>query len=211
MRRGLVVAALLLAVFTAQARAAVTIDFYSHKLAMAPGLNTYFPHGFVLLSGTAPDGTPVNANLGFTARNIFINVLWEPVTGELDPTPLPDGYIAGAVHHFSFPLTDAQYGAVLAVAAKWRNWPQPSYDIDTHNCVLFVKDVAMAAGLAVSDDEKFIHAPGDFLDDVAARNAAFLTAHGTLYRTPGVKGDTDALEQRVRQLEADAREKAAAN
>jgi hypothetical protein len=69
----------------------------------------------------------------------------------------------------------------------------------------------MAAGLAVSDDEKFIHAPGDFLDDVAARNAAFLTAHGTLYRTPGVKGDTDALEQRVRQLEADAREKAAAN
>jgi hypothetical protein len=210
-RRGLVVAALLLAC-ALPARAAVTIDFYSHKLAMAPGLNTYFPHGFVLLSGTAPDGTPVNANLGFTARNIFINVLWEPVTGELDPTPLPDGYIAGAVNHFSFVLTDAQYGAVLAVADKWRDWPQPSYDIDTHNCVLFVKDLAMAAGLAVSDDPKFLHAPGDFLDDVAARNSTFLAAHGTLYRAPGGnQGGTEALEQRVKQLERDAREKTSAN
>lgn len=206
-RRGLACVLLLLAC-ALPARAAVTIDFYSHKLAMAPGLNTYFPHGFVLLSGTDSGGAPVKANLGFTARNIFINVLWERVTGELDPTPLPDGYVAGAVNHFAFELTDAQYRAVLAVADKWRNWPQPSYDIDEHNCVLFVKDLAMAAGLSVSDDEKFIHAPGDFLDDVAARNTAFLAAHGTLYRAPGVKSDTNALERRVKQLESDARQSA---
>jgi hypothetical protein len=207
-RRGLVVVALLLVAFTAQVRAAVTIDFYSHKLAMAPGLNTYFPHGFVLLSGATADGTPVKANFGFTAISININVLWERIEGELDPSPLPDGYLDGAVHHFSFPLSDAQYRAVLAVADKWRSTPQPSYDMDEHNCVLFVKDVAMAAGLSVSDDKKFIHAPGDFLDDVAQRNAAFLAAHGVVYRRVAPEGDPAALERRVKQLESDARQKA---
>ncbi|MBV9548531.1 MAG: hypothetical protein JO256_02530 [Alphaproteobacteria bacterium] len=210
LRRGLSIVALLL-VCVLPARAAVTIDFYSHKLAMAPGLNTYFPHGFVLLSGTTTDGAPVKANLGFTAKNIFINVLWQRIEGELDPTPLPDGYVDGAVHHFSFPLTDAQYRAVLAVADKWRSTPQPSYDIDEHNCVLFVKDLAAAVGLSVSDDKKFIHAPGDFLDDVAVRNAAFLAANGTVYRagTPAAQTNANALELRVKQLERDARQKAA--
>jgi hypothetical protein len=205
--RGLDVVALLLAALAGQARAAVTIDFYSHKLAMAPGLNTYFPHGFVLLSGTTEDGTPVKANLGFTAKDININVLWEKIEGELDPSPLPDGYIDGAVNHFSFPLTDAQYRAVMAVADKWRNTPQPSYDMDEHNCVLFIKDVATAAGLSVSDDRKFIHAPGDFLDDVAQRNADFLAEHGVRYRM-AAPANTNALEVRVRQLEKDARQKA---
>jgi hypothetical protein len=210
LRKGLTVLVLLLAC-ALPARAAVTIDFYSHTLAIvASGGNTYFPHGFVLLSGSTDSGTPVNANLGFTAKNIFINVLWEPITGELDPTPLPNGYVDGAVNHFAFTLTDAQYRAVLAVADKWRNWPQPSYDMDSHNCVLFVKELAQAAGLSVSDDRKFIHAPGDFLDDVASRNSAFLAAHGTVYRTggPATKADAGALEQRVKQLESDARKRA---
>jgi len=206
MRRGLAIILLLLSV--ARADAAVTIDFYSHKLAMAPGLNTYFPHGFALLSGTTEDGTPVKANLGFTAKNIFFNVLWEKVTGELDPTPLPDGYVNGAVNHFAFALTDAQYRAVMAVAEKWRSAPQPSYDIDEHNCVIFIKEVAAAAGLAVSDDVKFIHAPGDLLDDMAVRNSAFLAAHGTVYRSgTAPEGDPAALEQRVKKLERDVRKR----
>jgi hypothetical protein len=208
-KRLLALVALLLAC-ALPALADVTIDFYSHKLAIAggPAAATYFPHGFVLLSGAASDGVPVKANFGFTAKNIFINVLWEKIEGELDPTPLPGGYVEGAVHHFSLVLTDAQYKAVLAVTDKWRNWPQPSYDIDEHNCVLFVKDLAMAAGLAVSDDKKFIHAPGDFLDDVAQRNAAFLAAHGVVYRSATPQGDPAALEQRVKQLESDARRRA---
>jgi hypothetical protein len=201
-------AILLLLLTAARADAAVTIDFYSHKLAMAPRLNTYFPHGFALLSGTTEDGTQVKANLGFTARNIFFNVLWERVTGELDPTPLPDGYIDGAVNHFAFPLTDAQYRAVMAVADKWRSWPQPSYDIDEHNCVIFIKEIAQAAGLVVSDDAKFIHAPGDFLEDAAARNAAFLAAHGSRFAAPPPEANANALEQRVKQLESDARKRA---
>ncbi len=210
LRRWLAFVALLLAC-ALPARADVRIDFYSHKLAIAggPGAATYFPHGFVLLSGATADGVPVNANFGFTAKNIFINVLWEKIEGELDPTPLPGGYVEGAVHHFSVILSEAQYKAVLAVADKWKNWPQPSYDIDEHNCVLFVKDLAATLGLTVSDDRKFIHAPGDFLDDVAQRNAAFLATHGTVYRAGSApEGDPATLERRVKQLEADARRRA---
>jgi hypothetical protein len=184
------------------ANAAVTISFYSHKLRLIDGINTDFPHGFVLLNGVTSDGRPVHANLGFSATNIFINVLWEKVDGSLDP-PLPASYVAAAREHFSFLLSDEQYAAVLAVADSWRNAPQPSYDMDDHNCVIFVKELAAAAGLAVSDDVKFIHAPGDFLDDVARRNADFLTRNGI--RPPGWSMpdgvSAPSLEQRVRELE----------
>jgi hypothetical protein len=209
-RRGLAVVALLLAC-ALPARAAVTITFYSHEFALvARHGNTYFPHGFVLLSGTTDDGTPVDANLGFTAKNIFINVLWENITGEMDPTPLPTGYVDSAQRRFSLPLSDAQYRAVLAVADKWRNWPQPSYDIDRHNCVLFVKDLAQTVGLSVSDDPKFIRDPIGFLGDVAARNADLLAQYGNPPAPALPQPDgTTALQQRVRELESDARQKAA--
>jgi len=75
--------------------------------------------------------------------------------------------------------------------------------MDSHNCVIFVKDLAAATGLAVSDDPKFIHAPGDFLDDVARRNADFLT-HNAIrppaWSTPDT-GSAQTLQQRVRALE----------
>lgn len=204
-RRGLAVVSLLLA-FALPARAAVTITFYSHEFALvARSGNTYFPHGFVLLSGATQDGVPVNANLGFTAQNIFINVLWEKITGEMDPTPLPTGYVDSAQKRFSLTLTDAQYGAVLAVADKWRNAAQPSYDIDEHNCVLFVKDLAQTVGLSVSNDRKFVRDPIGFLGDVATRNAALLAQYGNspVAAAPPPDG-TAALQQRVRQLEKDA-------
>ena len=190
------------------ARAAVTIDFYTHDFNLvARGLNTYFPHGFVILRGTTEDGAAVNANYGFTAKNLFINVLWEKVTGELDPSPLPPGYIDGADRRFTFTLTEAQYRAVLATVERWRNWPQPSYDIDERNCVIFVKEIAQAVGLQVSDDRKFVRAPQEFLLDVAQRNAAFLSAQGpqpalAQPAQAGGRSSAQALEQRVRELEA---------
>lgn len=173
-RRILVLLAFVFAVFVAPAQGAVTIVFYSHDLRLLDGFNTDFPHAFVTLSGTDARGAPVARHLGFSAKNIFINALWEPVDGALDGEDLNNAYIAGAVEHFSFTLTQAQYEAVLAVETKWRDWPQPSYNIDTHNCVTFVKEIAVAAGLAVSDDRKFVRDPNTFLNDVAARNAVFL-------------------------------------
>jgi hypothetical protein len=204
-------AGLLLALlgWAAPAQAVVTIDFYTHKLAWAPGLNTYFPHGFVLLNGTTEDGTPVKANLGFTAKNVFFNILWEKVTGEMDPTPLPDGYLDSAIRHFSFPLTEAQYRAVMATAEKWRTAPQPSYDLDSTNCVTFVKDIAVAVGLSVSEDRKFIRAPGDFVPDIARRNATFLSQFGPQPALTTLVSDPGALQRRVQQLERNARERVA--
>jgi hypothetical protein len=191
-----------LLLLTAPASAAVTITFYSHKLRMIDSAGTDFPHGFVLLNGTTDAGETVDTNLGFSARNIFVNILWESVEGRFDEVPLPAGYVAGARRHFSFPLTDAQYRAVLAVVDKWRNAKQPSYDIDTHNCVIFVKEIAVAAGLGVSDDVKFIHAPGDLLDDAAARNAAFLAQYGNAPVMPAAGlADLTALQNRVRLLD----------
>ena len=198
LRIGLVVAFLLSV--AAPADASVTATFYSHKFRLVDGLRTDFPHGFVVLSGTTDDGTPVNVHLGFSAKNIFIDVLWHPVDGALDDEELTDAYVSDSIRHFSLTLTDAQYHAVMAVEHKWRTWPQPSYEIDTHNCVTFVKELAAAAGLTVSDSKKFIHAPADFLEDVANRNAALLGRAVTPVH------NISSLQDRVEQL----REQAAA-
>ena len=196
LRIGLVVALLLSAV--ASADAAVTATFYSHKFRLVDGLRTDFPHGFVVLAGTTDDGTPVNVHLGFSARNIFIDVLWQPVEGALDDEELTDAYVSDSIKHFSLVLTDAQYHAVMAVEHKWRTWPQPSYEIDTHNCVTFVKELAVASGLAVSDARKLIHAPADFLEDVATRNAAIVGREVTPVNS------LSTLQDRVDQLRAQA-------
>jgi hypothetical protein len=192
---------------SAPAEAAVTITFYSHDFRMfGAGLMMNFPHGFVALSGTPDDGTPAgDSTFGFSATDFFINALWEPVEGSLDPSPLPASYMASADRHFSFALTDAQYHAVMAVVDKWKSWPQPSYDIDKHNCVTFVKELAIAAGLSVSESPKFIRKPKEFLDDVMARNAAFLGEHGDVIAVSASGGGMDALRNRTKQLESQVR------
>ncbi len=199
MLRILALVTLLLGI-TFPAQAAVTITFYSHKFRLLDGLNTDFPHGFVVMKGTTDDGTPVKVHLGFSAKNIFIDVLWHPVEGALDDEALTDAYVDDSIRHFAFTITDDQYRAVMAVEHKWRTWPQPSYEIDTHNCVTFVKEIAVAAGLAVSDNKKFVHAPGDFLEDVAGRNPA-ITGRAVA-STPAP--DISSLQNRVQQLRTNA-------
>src|SRR6478735_10022877 len=188
----------------APAQAAVTITFYSHDFRMfGAGLLANFPHGFIILSGTPDDGTTsVTGNFGFSATDFFINALWEPVEGSLDKNPLPADYVNGADRHFSFPLTDAQYRAVAAVVEKWRSYPQPSYDIDKHNCVTFVKELAVAAGLTVSEAPRFIRKPKEFLADMATRNAGFLAPYGNVIQVSAPGDGLDALRDRTRQLES---------
>jgi hypothetical protein len=158
---------------TAPAQAAVTISFYAHHLSSA-GFWIEFPHAYVTLIGTTETGAlPVKANFGFTPPVVTPAILLGPVNGAV--VSAKDDYIAADRAKFAFPLTDKQYAAVLAVVEKWRSRPQPSYELDTHNCVIFVKDIAVAVGLEVSDDPRFVRNPNDFLDDVRARNAVFLT------------------------------------
>jgi hypothetical protein len=166
-------AALIFLAASAPARAAVVISFYAHHLSSA-GFWVEFPHAYVTLVGTTEVGTlPVKANFGFTPPVVTPAILLSRVEGAV--VSAKDDYIAADQPKFSFPLTDKQYGAVLAVVERWRTAPQPSYEIDTHNCVIFVKEIAVAVGLAVSDDQRFVREPNDFLDDVRTRNAAFLT------------------------------------
>jgi hypothetical protein len=165
--RALLAIALLLLGATG-AQAAVTIAFYAHHLG-SKGLWVEFPHAYVTLTGTTEVGAlPVKANFGFTPPVVGPDVLFGWVNGVV--VGADDDYVAKDTPVFAMPLSDKQYAAVLAVADRWRSYPQPSYEIDKRNCVLFVKDVAAALGLAVSDESKFVREPALFLADVKARN-----------------------------------------
>jgi hypothetical protein len=151
----------------APAQAAVTLTFYSRDMHV--GLfDIQFPHGFVVLSGMTDAGVPVDANYGFTATDVTPAIMFGPVDGEIIGAK-PD-YIADARSHFSLTISDDRYQAVMSLMAAWRDAPQPSYDLNGHNCMTFVKATAVAAGLDVSEAPRFMREPSAFLDDVAARN-----------------------------------------
>lgn len=158
--QSLVIAAGLLFTGLVPSHAAVTITFYSHKFRMFDGAKSDYPHGFVTVTGTTDSGQPVNTAFGFSATTIYAIALLTPVDGAVDdPNGYTADYIAQATPHFAFPISDAQYQAVLAMVDKWRTAAQPSYDFYSRNCVTFVSDLAFAAGLAVTTSNKYIHDP----------------------------------------------------
>ena len=103
----------------------------------------------------------------FTAQTISPSILWDLVEGYV--ISMRDDYIAMSQPHFSLPISDEQYRSVLAVVDRWRKYPQPSYSLDTRNCVTFVKEIALALKLPASNDVKFIRNPKDFLEDLQMR------------------------------------------
>src|SRR5476651_1795360 len=131
-------------------------------------LNIQFPHGFIVLSGMTDAGVPVDANYGFTATDVTPAIMFGPVDGEI--IGAKPSYIADARSHFSLTISDTHYQAVMELMATWRDAPQPSYDLNGHNCMTFVRETAVAAGLDVSKAQRFMGEPSAFLDDVAARN-----------------------------------------
>ena len=155
------------------AQAEVRITFYSHTLNLR-GMYLNFPHGYITLAGTTASSEPVKTNFGWTPPSVTPAILLGRVDGEV--AVAEDSYVAEGIPHLSLVLSDDQYGAVLALVNKWRNFPQPSYDLNERNCVSFVKAVAVTVGLNVSDDDKFNRKPAEFLDDVAARNVTYLAS-----------------------------------
>jgi hypothetical protein len=142
-----VLAVLIVAFFAESAPAKVTLTFYSRELGV------YFPHAFVRVTGStdaAPD-QPIDQNYGFTAKSVTPAVLMGPVAGEI--VSVGKGYVAHSDSHLALVLSDAQYGQVLATVEKWRDRPQPSYDLHSANCVFFVGDVARTLGLQVDDTQ----------------------------------------------------------
>ena len=168
MRRLLLAAGILLALASA-ASAEVTLTFYSHHFGTY-GLGVTFPHAYVRLSGTTKaDAKPVNANYGFTAQTISPSIMWEPVEGFV--ISMPDDYMAMSQPHLSLPISDEQYRSVLAIVDRWRKYPQPSYNLNSKNCVTFVREIAIALRLPASNDVKFIRSPREFLEDLQLRTS----------------------------------------
>jgi len=171
-------AAALLALTAAPGWAAVSITFYSKELGSS------FPHAFVILEGTLDRGGPrIEEDYGFTARTISPAILWGKVAGEVI-TDHSAGYVRGSDRHFTVTLSDAEYDRVMATIARWRGAKQPSYDLDKHNCVHFVAELAAAIGMT-PDTRKLMKKPRSFLETLTARNRAWLLSRKAILHRSG--------------------------
>ena len=169
-------AAALLALSAAPGWAAVSITFYSKELGAS------FPHAFVILEGTLDRGGPrIEEDYGFTAKTISPAILWGKVSGEVITDHSP-GYVKGSDPHFTVVLADSEYDRVMATIERWRSTKQPSYDLDRHNCVHFVADLAAAIGMS-PDTSRLMKKPRSFLEALTDRNRAWLSGrNATLHR-----------------------------
>jgi hypothetical protein len=167
-------AAAWLALAAAPCLAAVSITFYSKELGAS------FPHAFVIFSGTPDRGGPrIEEDYGFTAKAITPAILWGKVGGEVI-TDHSVSYVKGSDRHFTLALTDAEFDRAMATIARWRAAKQPSYDLDRHNCVHFVADLAASIGL-VTDTSRFMKKPRSFLEAMTAANRPRLEARGAVF------------------------------
>ena len=146
------------------AAAAVEIAFYSRELG---GNN--FPHAFIALHGTLDaTGEQVDTSYGFTAHAVTPAILFGSVTGEI----VVEGprQIARSNRQFALVLSDERYRTVMAVVERWRDRPQPSYNLNRRNCVHFVAEVAQALGLRVEYVQRLMKRPRSFLEHVRSLN-----------------------------------------
>ena len=169
-------AAALLALGAAPGWAAVSITFYSKELGAS------FPHAFVTLEGTLDrGGARIDEDYGFTAKTISPAILWGKVAGKVISDHSP-GYVKSSDRHFTVSLSDSEYDRVMATIARWRDARQPSYDLDKHNCVHFVAELAAAIGMT-PDTKKLMKKPRSFIETLTAQNHAWLTSrNATLHR-----------------------------
>lgn len=151
----------------APAHAAVEVAFYSRE-----AYGDRFPHAFVRLTGTVDaTGEPVDLAIGFTAKAITPAILLGSVAGDL-VIEEPE-LIARSDRQFAVTVSDAQYGAVLAVIERYR---RASYNLNRRNCVHFVGEIAAAIGLNAPVVRGLMKKPRSFLQHIRSLNSQFLTA-----------------------------------
>ncbi len=153
----------LAAMLPVPAWAAVVVSFYSHELGSS------FPHAFITVKGT-PDrgGEVVDTNFGFTAKSLTPAILMGSVGGVVETVKA--SYVTKSSRQFSLRISDGQYDAMMAAISRWKSLPGPSYNLNKRNCVHFVGDVAIALGLKVIYERRYIKRPHDFLQALMALN-----------------------------------------
>jgi hypothetical protein len=167
--------AAILALSTAPAAAAVEITFYSKELG------TSFPHSFVILNGTLDrSGERIEEDYGFTAKTVSPAILMGSVKGEVitDHTP---SYVRNSDKHFTLTISDAQYDQVMATVARWRNMPQPSYDLGRRNCIHFVAQIAAGLGMQADTPKRLMRKPRSYLEYLIQANRPWLQARGAIF------------------------------
>lgn len=156
---------LLLLLCAHPALAAIQLHFHSFNGSVVGGR---YPHTFVVLEGRLDDGRAVNENYGFTAKRVSPAILRGPVKHAV-MVEKPK-YIRTTNRHFTVTINDAQYHAIVAEVARWRNAPGRYYDLDTRNCIHFVGRVAQMVGLRVEYPQDMLRRPKKWLNHIAALN-----------------------------------------
>jgi len=167
MRRRFLLFLIVLLGWAGEAAAAVEIHFHSKDMAST------FPHGFIRLTGTDDStGQPVDTNYGFTPVSLTPSILFGPVPGAIQR--VDPAYIARSDRHFTLKLTPEQYRTVMAIVERWRAEPQPSYRLNSRNCVHFIAEIASALGLYAPVVPQLMKKPKSFLRKVAQDNLALI-------------------------------------
>ncbi len=157
-------ATLMALVWSPVASAAVEMSFHSFN----GSLFGRYPHTFVVLEGTMEDGTAVNENYGFSAKNVTPAILSGPVK-HIVMVEKPK-YVRSTNRHFTVTLDDAQVGQVRATMVRWRDAPGKYYDLGNRNCIHFVGAMAQIAGLKVDYPKELLRKPKSWLNRVATLN-----------------------------------------
>ena len=127
-----------------------------------------YPHAFVVLEGRLDDGTRVDENFGFTAKNTSPAILNGPVEHTIMTES--EKSMRGTNRHFTVTLSDAEYARVKREVAAWRNAPGKFYDLDRRNCIHFVGRMAQLAGLKVTYPASMLRRPKMWLNHVSKLN-----------------------------------------
>lgn len=72
-------------------------------------------------------------------------------------------------------ISDAQYDAIVAEVARWRNAPGRYYGLDKRNCIHFVVRIAQMVGLRVEYSKDMLRRPKKWLNHIARLNPRLRT------------------------------------
>ncbi|GGD54555.1 hypothetical protein GRI62_04035 [Erythrobacter arachoides] len=163
------VAALLLMLgsfgFATPALADVQVSFHSFNGSVLWGR---YPHTFIVLDGTLANGTRVNENYGFSARNSAEAITQGPAQ-HMILTETANS-IAQTNRHFTVTVNDQTYRRLRAEVIAWRDYPGRYYDLDERNCIHFVSRMAQLVGLRSDVPSEYVRRPKAWLNYITRRN-----------------------------------------